>query len=492
MPEHIRTLEVFQRIDALISAGSIAHGVRPLLQAAMSETAEPTTRLDLAKVLFQTDSKTEARDLTRIVLEEVPSSSEAQFLYGGILYSLYDYPAVIAALTSYLDQTERSTDALDGKIQVLLERAKTDSGRDPDTHTDPLYPCYAEAYQRLNKATPEPIANSVDESIFTPWQKRLLAAYRTATRSGLTFGKSEHWDRFRDDFERVIATASIWPRFRQFGLTHGLDDDLIYVDPARPFMPVTGKTAPTLASPAPVCIARLCERTDRVLKSVLDVIPQERVTQLSETEIGDPVRFQLPLLDVPVNYHDLTCLFYADRIAHHAPAEGNLRILEIGGGYGVMAAQLKILNPSAQTVLVDLPESSAFQYYYLSQRFPEASILTVNDLLENCDALQSDWDFIVLPNSARDLIKGLEFDMAINVRSFMEMEIETVQDYIRWFDDAIRPDGICYLANRIEKLIAGTAVRFVDYAIPDDWTLESEQSIPIQPHIQEWVFRTGR
>lgn len=483
-------LKLLEEIERLVADGKISGTVAPLLSALRERPEDPDLHLSLTKILFALGLHTEAREASEEALRLAPQSAEAIYLRAGILYSSSEYLSAAALLEAAVASPGIAASRFGRKIAILFDQTRANMGLPVPDPTDPDYPHYAGQIDVLKHLPPVPIVPEADPDTLPALQKSMLAAYRAGATAGDGAGKSVHWDRFRKDFERVIATVDLWERFRAYGLTQGLDDDLVYLDPARPFAAPGSRGAPDDATAAPFAVARLYERTRGLIVSLIESLGHQQVADLAEAEIGSPLSFRMEALDVPVNYHDLSCVYFADRISRQMPDVGNCRILEIGGGYGAMAAKLRLLKPSSQIVLVDLPESSAFQHYYLSRRFPGATILTATDLLADPGALEKGWDFLLLPNTRTELASGLSFDFALNVRSFMEMTPETISFYCAWFGRALTPGGVCYLANRPEKQIGSDRIRFDDYPIPRDWTLQSEEVVPAQTHILERVYRS--
>ena len=52
----------------------------------------------------------------------------------------------------------------------------------------------------------------------------MLADYRAARALPPVADAGRHWSGFRSDFDRLIRTVALWPRFRRFGVSYGFDD----------------------------------------------------------------------------------------------------------------------------------------------------------------------------------------------------------------------------------------------------------------------------
>lgn len=478
----------FPATDALLASG-IGGDLSALAQAVAAAPADAAHRLHFATLLFRQGHKRPALEQVAESYRLQPDSIDTVYLLIGLLSSFQMFDKVKQVADGAGALIEAAPPHLREVAESLADRARVNLGAVPETSRDPAFGAYIGAARRLAALTPVPIAEIVDEDGLSPPTRTMLDAFRAAHRNGSDVGKSPHWDRFRSDFERIIATEALWPHFRAYGLCHGLDDDLLFLDTGRTFEPVTASTAKRQAEPAPFAICTLYELCDRSIGGLQKLMPADVMAQLCEASIGGAVSFTTERFPVPVNFHDLSCVQFAHMMSRFLPGPTPCRYLEIGGGYGATAGKLKRLRPDLKAVLVDLPETSVFQIYYLSRMFPEARILTAADLDARPGALEEPWDFLILPSTRLDLADGLQFDVAANIRSFMEMPLPVVRTYMGWIDRSLVEGGICYLANRLEKHNGDELIRMADYGIPERWSLLSDQPVPGQGHIQERVYR---
>lgn len=100
------------------------------------------------------------------------------------------------------------------------------------------------------------------------------------------------------------------------------------------------------------------------------------------------------------------------------------RIVEIGPGFGALAAILRQVYPDTELILIDLPEHQKVLTYYLEQTVGTDNITITSDI----------------PESA---------DVVIALRCFMEMPMDEVCRYLEW----IQSSGVhwFYLINRYIK-----------------------------------------
>jgi len=108
-------------------------------------------------------------------------------------------------------------------------------------------------------------------------------------------------------------------------------------------------------------------------------------------------------------------------------------IVEVGAGYGGLARVMKTFSPGSTYVLVDMLESLCYSAYFITQSFPDASVLMVNE--DNIDDLTPDklkaFDFVFLPEFIIEGLKGIKEGLFINIFSFGEMNNTKVQRFFK-------------------------------------------------------------
>jgi len=162
-----------------------------------------------------------------------------------------------------------------------------------------------------------------------------------------------------------------------------------------------------------------------------------------------------------LTHSDVTNLFNAWRITRYV--DDPKHIVEIGGGFGCLAAQLKRFYPKCKFTMVDLEDSLKIQRYYLKE-----SLDNLNDF-----TFQQD-------------MEGIEqADLVINIRSMMEMTPEQIAYYL----EKIQENDVewFYCVNRYSKHM--TKLR--EYPFDDDWIPYVSQHLPGQDHIHEYLLKRG-
>jgi hypothetical protein len=121
----------------------------------------------------------------------------------------------------------------------------------------------------------------------------------------------------------------------------------------------------------------------------------------------------------------------ADWLDERLEMQGDLRICEIGGGYGALCHWFKQAYPSASYTIVDLPESLLFARLYMS--------LTRPDLVTTAGLDKATHGVRFVPNyMAQQLTEP--FDLVINTLSMSEMSEYQIKQYVammkqRWLID---------------------------------------------------------
>lgn len=127
-----------------------------------------------------------------------------------------------------------------------------------------------------------------------------------------------------------------------------------------------------------------------------------------------------------------------------------IRILEIGGGYGSLAHILTTVFEAVDYTIVDLPESLAFSYLYLSTVLPELPHRLIRTPVPT-QALGSP-GMTYVPNFLADVLEPGDrpYDFVINTLSFAEMTTEQVAYYGRRIAELMSPDGVLFDQNQDE------------------------------------------
>ncbi len=152
-------------------------------------------------------------------------------------------------------------------------------------------------------------------------------------------------------------------------------------------------------------------------------------------------------------------------------SDKKLNIFEIGGGYGrLVEAFFNSRSPNISYVLIDaVPGSLMYAYMYLKKHLPLAKI---GFYYNGDEPSLEDFDIYICPAWHFQKSAFPEFDLAINVESFQEMNERHVHGYIELIDDVLRLDGIVYLSNAKDYVLR------TNVAYPDHWRCLFRQNTP--------------
>lgn len=145
-------------------------------------------------------------------------------------------------------------------------------------------------------------------------------------------------------------------------------------------------------------------------------------------------------------------LFYlSDLILKSLPEGASPRVLEIGGGSGVLAVMLLKRARISSYVIVDLPEMLLFSSKTLRRLFPDMPIRFSHREAPGPLSLPESGALLVTPQDAARLPRDA-FDLGLNIDSFQEMSREQVAGYLALVQDTARKGAIFVTANRRKQV----------------------------------------
>jgi hypothetical protein len=105
-------------------------------------------------------------------------------------------------------------------------------------------------------------------------------------------------------------------------------------------------------------------------------------------------------------------------------------VAEIGGGFGGIAYYLFKMGFKGTYLNFDIPETLILSAYFLNKAFPDKNILFYDGqeyiTLEDINK----YDIILMPNFILKRAPDLSVDIVVNTRSFSEMPVETIREYM--------------------------------------------------------------
>ena len=224
-------------------------------------------------------------------------------------------------------------------------------------------------------------------------------------------------------------------------------------------------------------------------------VPENLVEQLLENKVGNPPAEKVRMMsgrEVNATFNDLILISFAVTIFNalsEKQKNKEIRVLEIGGGYGGLAAKLKILLPLAKFTIIDIPHAGVLQTYYLTRIHSEKDVAVVELKDANPTGGAS---FLIVPNSRKDFVESQRFDLAINSRSFMEMDQVVIQDYFDLIQQTLNVDGIFFNCNRLWKNAGDKPTQISKYPYDNFWDLISMSTSFFQANTIEIIARRSK
>jgi hypothetical protein len=153
------------------------------------------------------------------------------------------------------------------------------------------------------------------------------------------------------------------------------------------------------------------------------------------------------------NSNAIKSFYVASTVASLVSNDGirSPRMLEVGGGLGVLASMLRQLAAPPLYVIVDLPEMLLQSSLQIKTLFPDAKATFLYAEKKVPSAMEG---FVFCtPERIHDL-PGSDFDVAFNIDSFQEMNAVQVASYVALAQRALRHGGLFLNLNRRKHLDA--------------------------------------
>ena len=215
--------------------------------------------------------------------------------------------------------------------------------------------------------------------------------------------------------------------------------------------------------------------------SLCQDVSESIIEELSENQIGNPPAQSVVTrsgIQISTTFNDLILISFANKIFNALSTKQKnerITILEIGGGYGGLAAKLKKMLPKSNVVVVDIPHAGLLQTYYLGQALPFAKLVvhSIDNGAIDLNQDQDETDFFILPNNRTEDISHSKFDLIINSRSFMEMDQREIAKYFKLIQKTLQPGGLFFNCNRLWKNAGDKPTQISRYPYDDKWSLVS-------------------
>ncbi|MBF0381640.1 MAG: putative sugar O-methyltransferase [Magnetococcales bacterium] len=318
--------------------------------------------------------------------------------------------------------------------------------------------------------------------------------------------KSNHWDFFPPDYEKAIITTKAWPAFLRNSLSLGFNDDLIKVSNTRWDKSGDGGISKKIDHDYKQLIGPLIsdEKHQKEIigraELIIAICGLDFLGKFASSDIGSPAtlraRFSSDGVNqktITINDNDLSILYYfyqINRIFNVVCKRDAPLIVEIGGGFGGLIAKIKQSRPNVRCVMLDLPEITAVQTYYLCHRFPDKKFLFYKDWQQKGSAIfQEEFDFLIAPGWMICEIPDISVDLVINMRSMMEMTNSVIDFYFDNIQRITAINGLFACFNRYYKETSGDAVMLKHYPFDNNWKIVLSQSSITQNIIHDLIVQ---
>lgn len=133
----------------------------------------------------------------------------------------------------------------------------------------------------------------------------------------------------------------------------------------------------------------------------------------------------------------------------------DVRVLEVGGGLLNFGLLLSKGRSGYDHISVDLPGMIGASYREVTQKYDFDGEVFLPDSFADSRASEAAKKISYLePEQIGELPEG--FDLFVNHESFAEMDISTVNDYLRHITGKVREGGYIFLVNRLTRMQAKT------------------------------------
>ncbi|MDP2399326.1 MAG: putative sugar O-methyltransferase [Burkholderiales bacterium] len=151
----------------------------------------------------------------------------------------------------------------------------------------------------------------------------------------------------------------------------------------------------------------------------------------------------------PLTAHKFLAAHYANLLLPSLPVTGKTTYVEIGPGSGYLATLVHHHRPG-RLILIDLPEILPYSFLLLQRTFPDVPFVLPNELAGDPVRLPEE-GFVFMTSDQATRLPDHCMDIGVNTASFGEMLPGLVEHYFTLLRRIVRPDGLFFTCNRIEK-----------------------------------------
>jgi len=129
-----------------------------------------------------------------------------------------------------------------------------------------------------------------------------------------------------------------------------------------------------------------------------------------------------------------------------------LTVIELGAGLGHLARTMRLFGISKTHVILDLPETLIFSFAFLTENFPDASVVFITDPRQAAEIRLGNYDFVFAPSCFAEAIDFTGAELFVNTASLGEMNNETIRYWMDFVQHRI-PVKYLFTQNRFLNTI---------------------------------------
>lgn len=303
----------------------------------------------------------------------------------------------------------------------------------------------------------------------------IFSSYEFEKKNYVDNIKDKMWDVFGQKFEEVKYDLE---NFRSNGLTCGIEIGLLQSDRDK----ILGKRIDTT-----IAVEESLSIIERYNNLITLINNKKFVDDNIECVVGNPQYTNYN--DLRLNVSDLFHIYDLWQITRLINKEEVKFILEIGGGFGMLANKILKNFNNIKYISIDLPETLILQHYYLNTLHPNLKIVRYKDVLgKKIDEL--DFDILLLPAFDFEILFDLDLDLVINCRGFSEMSKEMLLIYFNLIHKTVNKSKYLYLgAERYMAYRGIVPVGVKNYPFDNNWSIIISQPSWMCTHGHDFLLK---
>lgn len=210
---------------------------------------------------------------------------------------------------------------------------------------------------------------------------------------------------------------------------------------------------------------------------------------IKESPIGNPILVKYKNKFISQDLCNSVHEFYS--IAGFVSLPKQLKVAELGAGYGRVAYVILQALPASSYCIIDIPPALFIAQNYLSKAFPKEKIFKFR-LFKSFKEIKKEFESarikFLLPHQM-ELLPKKYFDLFINISSLHEMARAQIKNYIKQINRLCK--GYFYTKQwRKSRIQDNQFIKRNEYPIPRSWkTIYSRNRHPIQSMFFDALYK---